>query len=154
MDIKERTTERRVVKIEGIDFYVEELANPLGWLRRGSVKDSLVDSAVLHRMKEAGLVQKTTTGGLMSLSDDEPVTKWEPVDDKCSELYEDLTVSYCRLRPKLDTGTSGFGMWDEIEDKNAREKAEEKVTELNERNPDVEFYLDEEQLNTFQFESE
>lgn len=149
MNIEEKTTESRVVEVDGVDFYVKDLANPLGWLRRGSVKDSLVDSSVLRRMKEAGLVRKTEKGDLRSLSTDNRTIKWEPVDDKCKELFEELSVSYCRLRPKIDTATSGFGMWDEMEDENARKKAEEKVAELNERNPDVEFYLDEEELTTF-----
>ena len=42
----------------------------------------------------------------------------------------------------------GFGMFDELEDEDAREKAEERLEELRERNPDVEFVLDEEELNS------
>lgn len=149
MEIEEKTTERRVIEVEGVEFYAEDIVEPLGWLRHSSVKDTLVDSSVLRRMKKAGLVRKKKSGGFMSMNDDEGTIKWEQVNGKCEYLFEELTEPYYRLRPKHKSSSSNeFGMWDEKEDENAREKAEEKVAELNERNPDVDFYLDEEQLNS------
>lgn len=149
IEFTEKSEERRVIEIEGIDFYVEDLVKPLGWLRRGEVEDDLVDTSTLRRMEEAGLVKKKTEGGLMSMSEDDPTTKWVSVDGKCQELFNELNEPYHRLRPKIDRREtpSAFGMWDEQEDQNAREKAQEKVEELNERNPDVTFKLDEEELN-------
>ncbi len=117
MDVSTRTQteEKRVVEVGGVEFYVEDLVQPLGWLRRGEIKDELVDSSVLRRMEEAGLVRKKRSGGLMSMSDDDPVTKWEQVDGKCKELFDELNEPYCRLRPKVKR-KGGFGMFDELED--------------------------------------
>lgn len=149
MDVNTRTQteEKRIIEINDIEFYVEDLVQPLGWLKRGEVEDELVNSAVLRRMKKAGLVRKKRSGGFMSMSDDDPVTKWEQIDGKCSKLFDKLNEPYCRLRPKIVT-KSGFGMWDEKEDENAREKAEKRLEELRERNPDVEWELDEEELSS------
>lgn len=151
MEVSESTTTERTVTVNGVQFTVRELANPLGWLRRGEIKDELVNTSVLRRMKEAGLVRKKTSGGFMSMSDEDPVTKWEQVDNKCKELFDRLNEPYYRLRPKVDTMAtpSSFGMLDEQEHSNARERAERVVAELNERNPDVTFKVDEEQLNAF-----
>jgi hypothetical protein len=149
LEFSERSEERRVIEVEGVEFYVEDLVRPLGWLKRGEVEDEIVDTSTLRRMKEAGLVQKKTEGGFMSMSEDDPTTKWKPIDGKCQKLFNQLNEPYYRLRPKIDHGEtpSAFGMWDEQEDENAREKAQEKVEELNERNPDVTFKLDKEKLN-------
>lgn len=148
MDVNTRTQteKKRIIEIDGIEFYVKDLVQPLGWLRYDEIEDELVNSAVLRRMEKAGLVRKKRSGGFMSMSDDDPTTKWEQVDGKCRELFNKLNEPYCRLRPKI-AKTSGFGMWDEKEDENAREKAEERLEELRERNPDVEWKLDEEELN-------
>lgn len=149
MEIEEKTTERRVVEVEGFEFYVENLIEPLGWLRHCSIKDSLVDSSVLRRMEKAGLIKKKESDVFMSRNDDDPTIEWEQVNGKCEYLFEELTEPYYRFRPKHNSSSQNeFGMWDEKEDENAREKAEEKVAELNERNPDVEFYVDEEELSS------
>jgi hypothetical protein len=149
MDTSIRTEEKRVIEVNGVEFSVEKIAGPLGWLRRGKVDDELVNSAVLRRMADAGLVQQNTSGGLMSMEpDSEQTTEWVQVGGRCKDLFEQLNEPYARLRPKIDTTETGpFGMWDEMEDEDARKEAEAKVEELNERNPDVEFYLDEEELS-------
>lgn len=152
MDVTTRTQEeaRRVIEVDGVEFYVEDLVQPLGWLRHGSVKDELVDSTVLNRMKEAGLVKKTGGPHPLMVSNEAPPEKWKQVDGKCSELFDQLNEPYYRLRPQVDrreTPTS-FGVFDEQEDENARQRAERVAAELERRNPDVSFKVDEEELSS------
>lgn len=150
MDVTTRTQEeaRRVIEVDGVEFYVEDLVQPLGWLRTGSIEDELVDTNVMERMEEAGLVRRQSKTKRGSFEHDH--YEWEGVDGKCRELYEQLNEPYFRLRPEVDPpkGPSPFGMFDEQEDENARERAERVVAWLNDRNPDVEFALDEEQLSS------
>ena len=148
MEVNDRveTEERKIIEVEGVEFYVEDLVQPLGWIRHDSIKDDLVDSSVLRRMERAGLVKKT--GGSHPMIEEVQPVKWKDVDGKCRELFEKLNEPYYRLRPKVKIPTPSFGMWDEQEDENAREKAEEKLEKLQKRNPDVEFYLDEEKINS------
>lgn len=145
MDVTTKTEGRRIIEVGGVEFYVEDLVNPLSWLRHGEVKETLVDKSTLRRMEEAGLVRKQM-GGLMSDTSGEP-DKWEQVDGKCRELFEQLNEPYHRLRPKV-AGVSGFGMWDESEDDRARQKADHAKARLERRNPDVEFFVDEEELSS------
>lgn len=148
MEIESRTqTEaRRVIEINNVEFYVEDLVEPLGWLRFDEVNDDLVNTTVLKRMEEAGLVREKSKKSLMK-PDDEIPRRWEQVDGKCRELFDELNEPYYRLRPKVAT-TRGFGVWDEQEDENAREEAEDRLEELRERNPDVEWEMDEEEVSS------
>lgn len=148
MEVNDRveTKERRIIEVEGVEFYVENIVQPLGWLRHRSIKDDLVNSNTLRRMEKAGLVKKT--GGPHPMIAEVQPVKWKDVDGKCRELFEELNEPYYRLRPKVKTPTPSFGMWDELEDENAREEAEMKLKELQERNPDVEFHLDEEKIDS------
>jgi len=143
---REQTETRRIIEVNDVEFYVENLVQPLGWLRTGSIKDSLVDTSTMRRMKEAGLV-RYDDGSRMMTSDTGPA-KWHDVDGQCRELFEELNEPYCRLRPKVETvGQNKFGMFDENEDPEARRKAEMVKAHLEQRNPDVKFKLDEEELN-------
>lgn len=146
MDISEReqTETRRIIEVNDMEFYVENLVQPLSWLRTGSIKDSLVDTSTMRRMKEAGLV-RYDDGRRMMTSDTGPA-KWHDVDGQCRELFEELNEPYCRLRPKVEP-RQRYGMFDENEDPEARRKAEMVKAHLEQRNPDVEFTIDEEELN-------
>jgi len=146
MDITERnqTETRRIIEVNDMEFYVENLVQPLGWLRTGSIKDDLVDTSTLRRMKEAGLV--SYDDGTRLMSENVEADKWHDVDGQCRELFEELNEPYCRLRPKVEP-RQRYGMFDENEDDEARRKAEQVKAHLERRNPDVEFTIDEEELN-------
>lgn len=148
MDVSESTTTERTVTVNDVTFTVRELAGPLGWLHRGEADDELVDTSVMRRMEEADLVKKQTTGGFMSPSDNDPTTTWKPIGDKCKQLFDRLNEPYSKWRVKIE-GYNKWGPWDGSETENAKEQAEAKLEELEERNPDVSFQLDEEELNSF-----
>jgi hypothetical protein len=140
MDVNQRTqTEsRRVVTVNGVEFYVEDIAEPLGALKRGSVEAGRYDLAVLKAMADAGLCEQYTKGGIMT---SEPATRmWRQVDRRCAELYEQLNEPYSKYRVKPNHHEYFGPFTDE-------QQAKDKLDELEERNPDVEWRMDEEEID-------
>jgi hypothetical protein len=94
-------------------------------------------------MKCAGLVRKK----LKRYSHDMSVTghTWEQVDNKCKELFDELNEPYSKWRVRC--GNTKFRPWNESELNDAKERAIEKK-KLEEINPDVEWELDGEEIDS------
>lgn len=141
MDVNQRTqTEsRRVVAVNGVEFYVEDIAEPLRALKQGSVDAGRHDRQVLKAMADAGLCEEYTSGGLMTM--EKSSRKWRQVERRCAELYEQLNEPYSKYRIKPNRTRSMVGpIMDEQE-------ATDKLEELEERNPDVDWQMHEEEID-------
>lgn len=142
MDVNSSTETRnhRIIEVNGITFDARNLAKELGFLRSGEWKG--YNDNTLRKMKRAGLVRMKYVRD----SHDMSITgkTWEQVDRKCKELFDELNEPYSKWR--VSCGYTQFGPWDESEVENAKERAMEKKRELEERNPDVEWRLNKEEL--------
>jgi len=136
MDVNssKETREQRIIEVNGVEFDARNLFPELSFLRHGEWNGR--NKATLQKMKRAGLVQRRIKRDSYT---------WVQVDKKCKELFDNLNEPYSKWRVRC--GRTKFGPWDESEVDNAKELATEKKKELEERNPDVEFRLDEEELN-------
>lgn len=147
MDVTESVEQQRVVEVNGVEFTVKELATPLGFLRGGDSWEGTGYKQTLQKMKRADLVERVVQRSDYDMSAEGH--KWQQIDGQCSELFDQLNEPYSKWRVKIERYISPFGMWSELDFDDAEERAREKMEELERRNPDVGFRLDEEQLNNF-----
>ncbi len=147
MDINQysETKTQQIVEVNGIEFDARKLFKAVSFLRTVDWKGG--DKNLMNKMREAGLVNRVAERDPydMSIKD----YTYTQVDRKCSELFDELNEPYSKWRIR---GRAKVGVWNELDSEDAKEKAIEKMKELEERNPDVDWELDEESLNALRLE--